>query len=64
MVGKIEKTPQLNIFKVPLLSFIREGHELCLLANKIDWDLVEKILVNITVWTMVAPVFQYEKLLA
>jgi len=42
MVGKINKTPQLNIFKVPLLSFIREDHELCLLANKIDWDLVEK----------------------
>lgn len=42
MVGKTEKTPQLNIFKVPLLSFIREDHELCLLANKIDWDLVEK----------------------
>lgn len=42
MVGKIEKTPQLNIFKVLLLSFIREDHELCLLANKIDWDLVEK----------------------
>ncbi len=42
MVGKIEKTPQLNIFKVPLLSFIREDHELCLLSKKISWDLVEK----------------------
>ena len=42
MVGKIENTPQLNIFKVPLLSFIREDHELCLLSNKIDWDLVEQ----------------------
>jgi len=42
MVGKIDKTPQLNIFKVPLVSFIRENHELCLLAKKIDWDLVEK----------------------
>lgn len=42
MVGKIEKNPQLNVFKVPLLSFIREDHELCILANKIDWDLVEK----------------------
>ena len=41
MVGKIDKTPQLNIFKVPLVSFIRESHELCLLAKKIDWDLVE-----------------------
>ena len=42
MVGKIEKNPQLNIFKVPLVSFIRENHELCLLTKKINWDLVEK----------------------
>lgn len=42
MVGKIDKTPQLHIFKVPLLSFIRDDHELCLLAGKIDWDLIEK----------------------
>lgn len=42
MVGKIDKTPQLHIFKVPLLSFIREDHELCLLAKKISWDLIEK----------------------
>ncbi len=42
MVGKIDKTPQLNIFKVPLVSFIREDHELCLMAKKINWDLVEK----------------------
>ncbi len=33
MVGKIDKTPQLNIFKVPLLSFIREDHELCLFVG-------------------------------
>ena len=42
MVGKIDKQPQLNIFKVPLVSFIREDHELCLLARKIEWDSVEK----------------------
>lgn len=41
MVGQIDKTPQLNIFKVPLLSFIRKDHELCLLAEKINWDSVE-----------------------
>lgn len=41
MVGKIDKEPQLNIFKVPLVSFIREDHELCLLARKIDWESVE-----------------------
>lgn len=42
MVGKIEKNPQLEVFKVPLIHFIQENHELCLLANKIDWDLLEK----------------------
>lgn len=42
MVGRIDKTPQLNIFQVPLINFIEKGHELCLLAAKIDWDEIEK----------------------
>jgi transposase, IS5 family len=37
MVGKTEKTPQLDIFKTPLKQFINLNHELCILANKIDW---------------------------
>lgn len=41
MVGKIDKTPQLNIFETPLLSFINTKHELCVLASKIDWESVE-----------------------
>lgn len=37
MIGKIDKTPQLNLFKIPLVHFINKSHELCLLADKIDW---------------------------
>jgi IS5 family transposase len=40
MVGKTDKTPQLDIFKTPLQQFINMQHELCVLANKIDWDSV------------------------
>lgn len=41
MVGKIEKNPQLSIFKTPLVQFIDLEHPMCVLANKIDWDSVE-----------------------
>lgn len=42
MVGKIDKNPQLNIFEIPLKSFINLNHELCILASEIDWDSIEK----------------------
>ena len=42
MIGKIDKTPQLNIFKIPLNQFINLNHKLCLLSKKIDWDKVEE----------------------
>jgi IS5 family transposase len=42
MVGKIEKNPQLEIFKTPLAQFIQKDHKLCLLSAKIDWDSLEK----------------------
>ena len=38
----VEKTPQLNVFKIPLDLYIDQNHELCLLSKKIDWDQVEK----------------------
>lgn len=38
MVGKTDKTPQMDIFKTPLKHFINLEHELCILAYKIDWD--------------------------
>jgi transposase, IS5 family len=41
MVQKIDKTPQLDIFKVPLQHFIRETHKLVLLTKRIDWDTLE-----------------------
>lgn len=44
MVGKIEKTPQLDLFQVPLVNFINQSHELCLLAKKINWDSIEESL--------------------
>jgi len=42
MLGKTDKTPQLNIFKIPLNLYIRPDHELCLLSKKIDWDKLEE----------------------
>ena len=41
MIGKTDKTPQLNIYQVPLIQFINKEHELCQLAERIDWDSLE-----------------------
>lgn len=42
MVGKTDKTPQLNVFKIPLNLYINPDHELCKLIKKIDWDKLEE----------------------
>ena len=42
MKGKIPKHPQLNVFRVPLVSVINREHKLVLLAQRIDWEKVEK----------------------
>ena len=42
MIGKTEKNPQLNVFKVPLVSIINMNHELVELSRRIDWDSVNK----------------------
>jgi IS5 family transposase len=42
MIGKIEKTPQLNMYQIPLVQFINKEHELCQLAKRINWDELEK----------------------
>jgi len=42
MIKRIEKQPQLEMYKTVLLSFINQEHELCQLAKKIDWDSLEK----------------------
>lgn len=38
MVAKTEKHPQLNMFKTPLKQFLNMNHEICILANRIDWE--------------------------
>ena len=42
MVGKRNKTPQLNIFETPIKVFINLEHELCILSHQIDWDSIEQ----------------------
>ncbi len=42
MLNKIPKQPQLNMYKTILVNFINMNHELCQLADKIDWDGLEK----------------------
>jgi len=42
MVGKQDKTPQINFFDTPLKRFINLEHELCILSGQIDWDSIEK----------------------
>ena len=38
MIGKTDKTPQLNMYQVPLVQFINKEHELYQLAERINWD--------------------------
>ena len=42
MKGKIPKNSQLNVFRIPLVNVKNMDHELVLLAQKIDWEKVEK----------------------
>jgi IS5 family transposase len=42
MKGKNIKNPQLNVFRVPLVSIINMEHELVLLDRRIDWQAVDK----------------------
>ena len=42
MKGKIPRNPQLNVFRIPLVNVINMEHELVILAQKIDWEKVEK----------------------
>ncbi|MFW5878060.1 MAG: transposase [bacterium] len=38
MIGTLEKTPQLDIFREPLRHILREDDELVHLAESIEWD--------------------------
>jgi hypothetical protein len=42
MIGKTDKTPQLNMYHVPLVQIFNKGHKLCQLAEKINWDELEQ----------------------
>jgi IS5 family transposase len=42
MIGKTEKNPQLNVFRIPLVNVINMKHELVELAQQINWKSVEK----------------------
>jgi IS5 family transposase len=42
MVQKIDKTPQLDMFKVPLKQFIQESHKLVKLTRQIEWNSLEE----------------------
>lgn len=42
MVQKIDKNPQLEMFRTPLVHFVKERHKLILLSKKINWDLLEE----------------------
>lgn len=41
MIGKIEKSPQMDMFQTPLIHFINKQHELYQLSTQIIWDEVE-----------------------
>jgi len=42
MIGKTDKTPQLNMYQVPIVQFINKEHELCQLSERINWDELEQ----------------------
>ena len=42
MIGKLPNRNQSDLFKPLLIDFIEMRHELVLLANKIDWNHLEK----------------------
>jgi len=46
MLGKTDKTPQLNMYQVPLIQFINKEHELYQLAERIDWEGLERDLTD------------------
>ena len=42
MIQKTDKNPQLDAFRIPLVHFIHNDHELVELSRKIDWDTLEE----------------------
>ena len=42
MATQIDKTPQLDMYKVPIAQYIKENHVLVLLTHKLNWDKLER----------------------
>lgn len=42
MIGKTDKTPQLNMYQVPIIQFINRDHELYQLSERIHWEEIER----------------------
>ena len=42
MIGKTDKTPQLNMYQVPLIQSINKEHELYQLSERINWAELEQ----------------------
>ena len=42
MIDKTDKNPQLNVFRIPLVSVINMKYELVELAQRIDWKSIEQ----------------------
>jgi len=43
MMKELPKKPQLEMFKTTLVICIHPEHELCLLAKRIDWEVLENV---------------------
>lgn len=42
MLGKIDQSPQLEVFRIPLKHLIKADHELLILSQRINWDKLEQ----------------------
>ncbi len=41
MIGKTDKSPQLNMYQVPIVQFINKNHDICQLSERINWEDIE-----------------------
>lgn len=44
MIGKTDKSPQLNMYQVPIVQFINKNHDICQLSKRINWENIESYL--------------------
>ncbi|MEM8908597.1 MAG: IS5/IS1182 family transposase, partial [Bacteroidota bacterium] len=41
MLGKLDRNPPLDLFKIPLVNFINQQHHIVQLAQQVEWELME-----------------------